>query len=807
MRIRNKLAAVACGWLLALGLLSPLYADGISPGGPGFSDGINNPLNTGVKFFVATAGSDLNAGTLALPWQTIAKVNSSATAGSTVKLNGGDTFATTTGITVNVSVTSYGTGQATITSGNSAPCISETNPTLAASISNIVCTGGGNATNTTAGIAFTNSQAGNTKLTGPTITGVTVSGYGFNGISIEGTNGNSGFNGTSITGNIVHDCTGNSIGSGQWGTAGIYIFSKVSSAGYAHTSNYIAHNTVYNITGKTGASIWVGSGILTSESNGTLTEYNVVHDFGVNSATLDPVGIWTQDSTNTVIGHNEVYNGLTIAGGFDIDQNCTNCRVEYNYAHDNAGWNYLASHGGSGTYATNTFRFNIGQNSAKGEMGFFFITSAPGPLYVYNNTFSNFVTGVIFNRGSDVGGTITAKVANNIVAASGGNILNMVVPGSISFFGNDYYTYGQAVSISWNGSTYASVAAWQVATSQDATALTSNPSIYVPGGGFTNGGYVPANLMAYNLQSGSPMVGAGLNVTTQFSIDPGTQDYYGTSITAATLPVGAAAGDFTTFAATSTAASAFLARVSSFTKADNVNYNSLLSGMVSDGDFALIDTLYILAAPNTAASLLNLASSSFSLVSHGTTTFTARTGIAGNGSTGYLDTQFTGNAGSPNFLQDSATLAAYNRTTTAPSTDHSLIGNAAVSGMYNDISVQVTSGTFCAVNEGGSGNGFNIGQGNVAPNGSAGYLVAQRTAPTVATGYYNGATGTGTSEVSASIASSTSFTLLAGNFLPSIASFSIEQVSAALIGGGTVSPKRTSRRINSFMQAYGINTY
>jgi hypothetical protein len=40
-------------------------------------------------------------------------------------------------------------------------------------------------------------------------------------------------------------------------------------------------------------------------------------------------------------------------------------------------------------------------------------------------------------------------------------------------------------------------------------------------------GYAPPLPLAYQLISGSPMIGAGLDLNAQFSINTGTQDYYG----------------------------------------------------------------------------------------------------------------------------------------------------------------------------------------------------------------------------------------------------------------------------------------
>ena len=107
----------------------------------------------------------------------------------------------------------------------------------------------------------------------------------------------------------------------------------------------------------------------------------------------------------------------------------------------------------------------------------------------------------------------------------------------LAFKGNDYYAAG-TFRIRWNNVTYSGVAAtqfanWKTASGQETApgaGLTSNPLLTTPGGGGTLNGYVVGQPAAYKLQSGSPMIDAGLNMLTQLSINPGTKDFYGTTI-------------------------------------------------------------------------------------------------------------------------------------------------------------------------------------------------------------------------------------------------------------------------------------
>jgi hypothetical protein len=792
-------------------------------------------------YYVAASGSDSNPGTQANPWQTVSKVAAQRFGPNvTILFNGGDTFTQTSAAPlvftpataqVGLTINSYGTGVATISSDNSTSCITATN-IASVTISNITCTGGGNLTNTTAGIIFINNQAGNTKLAGPTISGVTVSGYGYDGIAIQGSNGSSGFFNTLITGSTVHDVTGNS--TDTFGTACIHVFSKTNygsgATTPAHIGGTITNNTVFNCTGTNGAGMtnWSGSGIGVFEARGFViggcsTCSNVAHDFGgLNNGPFEPGGIWSADADQVEISYNEMYNGLTgpagnhaDGGGFDGGQ--TNSIAHHNKIHDNAGFAWSGENYSDGTccavWGNNTAAFNLFQNNLKdqtsaSEILLLFSQAATGPYYIYNNT-------VVQSRGGsaigDVGSSnqaYTLKVANNIFAVNnGGKFTNFTHPSTFTFIGNDYYTYGTTATWAWNGSTYtnASVAtafaAWQTATSQEKISgsnvgLTSNPSLYVPGGLFTTGGYLPLQDMANNLQSGSPMIGTGQNVTTQFSITPLSTDYYGTAVTASTLPVGAAAGDFTSFAASCTPATTFLARVSSFAKLDNVVYNSLLC----NGIFASsLDTAYWLAAPNAAASLLNLNGSSFSLVTHNSPTFSALHGYTSNGTTSYIDTQYTPLTAGGVYTLNSGSIFVYlltgGATNKAPIFATN-IGDTTEAGIYT-----FTDGSqYASINN----NNGPSSPGGTIPNAAVGLNGVVRSASNRADNIYNG-TSTHFNTAAPSTLPAFSVFLLAANNNGTPQDFSTSQVAFAAIGSGAIDYTALNLVVMSGMMAYGIN--
>jgi hypothetical protein len=92
------------------------------------------------------------------------------------------------------------------------------------------------------------------------------------------------------------------------------------------------------------------------------------------------------------------------------------------------------------------------------------------------------------------------------------------------------------------------------------------------------------------------------------------------------------------------------------------------------GVWSKLDAFYMLAAAASDQALLNWKSASFTCTTNGTITFTADQGYAGNGSTGYLDTNFNPSTAGGGFAQNSVHLGLYSRSSIA-STE--LIGNQA----------------------------------------------------------------------------------------------------------------------------------
>lgn len=503
----------------------------------------------GTTYYVSNTGSDAANGTsTGTPWQTITKVNAGTyIAGDQILFNGGQTFTGSLLFSTNssgtsgnpITIDSYGTGNATISS-SAAHGIKILN-TAGIIIQNLTVQG--NTTTNTFGIYASITTPANVTLNYLKFHNLTVLNYD-NGILLGGDatdNSHSGFSNVEVSNCTVHDCINNGISS----------YANSYGTGYGLLTLLIQYNTIYNIVGVAATSSSSGNGIVLGETNGATVQYNVVHDCGVNNTSGNgPVGVYTYDSANITIQFNEVYNQKTNSnadgGGFDIDGGVSNSAMQYNYSHNNYGPGYLFFSYNDGlvtTWNNNVCRYNISQNDAShAPTAYAGITiSASSTMtnaYCYNNSvYQNLSTG------SDMGwlgtsiGTATGYVCNNIfLSEKGANLINTFStnPSTFTITNNDYYNTG-AFSIKWNGTTYSTFSAWQTATSEEKisgvnVAKTSNPLLISPAALINLGGYVPASLTSFNLFAGSTMGGTGVNLSTQYSINPGTQDYYGNAI-------------------------------------------------------------------------------------------------------------------------------------------------------------------------------------------------------------------------------------------------------------------------------------
>jgi len=435
------------------------------------------PNSSATNYYISPSGSDTNPGTQALPWQTINKVNSTTfTPGDEILFQGGQTFAgplifsgTSTGTSANpIVVSSYGTGAATISSSSDGIDITDTQ---GFSISNLTINGVNHNTNTGRGIYLINDLAGNVTMGPITINNVTVSNFGYDGISIYGLNGSSGWNSVTVSNSTVF---GN--------RDGVQAYAY---ANNAHQNILIDHVTAHDNPGRSGSSNPTGSGIVLGQTNGGTIQRCVAYNNGAsNTNTAGPVGIWCYNSNSVVIQYCESYNNTGGTGqdgdGFDLDINTSNSTLQYNYSHGNTGAGYLIGAGGSPTIGGNTIKYNVSQNDG--------LKNGYGGIHIWGNAYNDVIEGnwVFSQAPASAGIRIVSgaqltnlKLSDNIIFVTGPlPIVRADTTSGAVFSGNDYWKTDGSFLLSWAGVQYTSLSAWEAASGQESgTGLNMSPPL------------------------------------------------------------------------------------------------------------------------------------------------------------------------------------------------------------------------------------------------------------------------------------------------------------------------------------------
>ena len=251
------------------------------------------------------------------------------------------------------------------------------------------------------------------------------------------------FKGLNIQGNTIKNvCRCAVVISNSWGwrySGGSYIKNEYVSDTDGWYPNVDCKITGNTIDGSKGDSILVQCG------KNTLIERNTVYN--ANSSIKDHakvamVAIWTVSTVDTVMQYNEVgYTKRPGADGeaFDTDHAEVNCKIQYNYSHNNEGGFVLLCNGMSGTAKNATVRYNLSVNDGAKCAVINLIGDVPG-TQVYNNTFylGNQVKSVMSMWGND--GRLTK--ANGITFTN--NIFSAPTAGTGSYWsggsvGTDFY--------------------------------------------------------------------------------------------------------------------------------------------------------------------------------------------------------------------------------------------------------------------------------------------------------------------------------------------------------------------------------
>ena len=496
-------------------------------------------------YYLSNAGNDANAGTsLALAWRTTTRVNAARLLpGDRVLLAGGQVFTGSLWIHGTIQdignqpiiFSSYGSGRATIQSGDSFGFYAHN--VAGIELRQLAFVGSGRLSNRSSGVMFYLDSA-NVRLQHLRLDNLEVSGYQAAGISIGSWNGGSGYDDVRITNCQSH----------ANGQTGINAYAYYPLPAPAHHNWYVGNCATYDNSGRADVTnTHTGSGIVLSGIDGALIEKcTAYHNGWLNTCTTGgPVGIWAWACNNLVIQLCEAHHNLSgtakDGGGFDLDGGCTNSVMQYNYSHDNQGPGYLlAQFPGAPAMHDLIVRYNISENDARGYgQGAIELWSsgASGGIVradIYNNTVcvgqpADGSLPKAFCASSD--GITGVALRNNILQTGAGlPVLAAVSAAGLRLQSNCYWSPHGSLVFDWGGTHYATLEAWRAATGQETlgagtrpTGICADPRLTVGAPGASHG----SALAGYNPSPASGLVGAGLNLMTEFDLDPDHRDFFG----------------------------------------------------------------------------------------------------------------------------------------------------------------------------------------------------------------------------------------------------------------------------------------
>jgi hypothetical protein len=265
------------------------------------------------------------------------------------------------------------------------------------------------------------------------------------------------------------------------------------------------------------------------------------------------------------------------------------------------------------------------------------------------------------------------------------------------------------------------------------------------------------------------------------------------------------------FTPSCTPSSNFLARTSGLTNPQKTNYDNLICGLETDSVGCVTGSqligLWVLAAPDSATSLLNLCSSSFTLVAQASIPFTINIGYTGNGSSQYLSTGLAPNASPPNL--NSLSFGVYVTLSNTTANTGVAIGTlepgtqSYIRPLFTGNLAQYTANSLTT-------------SAAVANTDAKGQWVATRTTGSATALYLNSNTTPFASNGSDTSAGppTTEFLIGATNNAGSPILFSVDRLSFAFVGNAITAANMAlvSNRINTFakfLTGYGsaINAY
>lgn len=198
----------------------------------------------------------------------------------------------------------------------------------------------------------------------------------------------------------------------------------------------IRNNFVYNCG---------GDGIFQSCAVDPLIEKNTVYGTSWAGDTAY-AGIWPHNSRNPVMQYNEAYGQRLVGGdgqGYDVDINCDNSLVQFNYSHHNeGGFLLICTSGDQGGYNDSV---TVRNNLIEDDRGQVFTLSGPiTNIKIHNNTVSikeGLNTNLLgmYQWGDSGGGPDKVAIKDNIFAMNGSGYNTFYPDTEFSFSRNLYF--------------------------------------------------------------------------------------------------------------------------------------------------------------------------------------------------------------------------------------------------------------------------------------------------------------------------------------------------------------------------------
>jgi len=258
---------------------------------------------------------------------------------------------------------------------------------------------------------------------------------------------------------------------------------------------------------------------------GALVEYNVItNSLGRGNGGC---GIWPFASNDTIVQYNEVYGLIDNGDGeaYDCDYQCDGTIFQYNYSHDNpGGFMRICCNAGDDNYNTNNIiRYNISINDGDHDDAVIELWKKVENTQIYNNIIyldsTKGTVDLVSSNKYGGGDGATHNWWNNIFYVESGSTGRFAIDdGSTNYWSYNCF-YGSMKVGYVLDLLFEKYWIFNNGTPGDSHKITSDPKLVDPGEHA-----IGSSLTGYQLQSTSPCIGTGLNISNTYN---GGLDYWG----------------------------------------------------------------------------------------------------------------------------------------------------------------------------------------------------------------------------------------------------------------------------------------